>query len=60
MFESAELGHSLDKTTFESALPALRAALLDAKYELVEKRGFQVILVISGVNGEGGGSRCMS
>jgi polyphosphate:AMP phosphotransferase len=53
MFESAELGHTLDKKTFDKELTALRAALLDAQYELVEKRGFQVILIVSGVDGGG-------
>ena len=53
MFESAELGHTLDKKTFDKELPALRAALLDAQYELVEKRGFQVIIIVSGVDGGG-------
>jgi polyphosphate:AMP phosphotransferase len=53
MFESAELGHTIDKKTFEHELPALRAALLDAQYELVEKRDFQVIIVVSGVDGGG-------
>jgi len=53
MFESAELGHTLDKKTFDKELPGLRAALLDAQYELVERRGFQVILIVSGVDGGG-------
>ncbi len=53
MFESAELGHTLDKKTFDKELPGLRAALLDAQYELVEKRGFQVIIIVSGVDGGG-------
>ncbi|MEW5768931.1 MAG: polyphosphate:AMP phosphotransferase [Pseudomonadota bacterium] len=53
MFESAELGHTLDKKTFDQELPALRAALLDAQYELVEKRGFQVAIIVSGVDGGG-------
>jgi hypothetical protein len=30
MFESAELGHQVDKTTYERAVPALREALLNA------------------------------
>lgn len=29
MFESAELGHELDKATFEIEAPKLREALLD-------------------------------
>jgi len=53
MFESAELGHAIDQATFDQELPALRAALLEAQYELVEKRGFQVVLIMSGVDGGG-------
>ncbi|MEW6678500.1 MAG: polyphosphate:AMP phosphotransferase [Pseudomonadota bacterium] len=53
MFESAELGHKIDEENYEKALPDLRAALLDAQYELVQKRGFQVILIMSGVDGGG-------
>ncbi|MCU0841458.1 MAG: polyphosphate:AMP phosphotransferase [Thiobacillaceae bacterium] len=53
MFESAELGHRVDKTTYDQELPALREALLDAQYELVEKRGFQVVIIMSGVDGGG-------
>jgi polyphosphate:AMP phosphotransferase len=53
MFESAEIGHKVDKETYERELPALREALLDAQDELVRKRGFQVIVIISGVDGGG-------
>lgn len=53
MFESAEIGHKVDKETYEQELPALREALLQAQDELVRKRGFQVIIIISGVDGGG-------
>ena len=53
MFESAELGHKIDKKTYNAELPALREALLDAQYELIEKRGFAVVMIVSGVNGGG-------
>jgi len=53
MFESAELGHKIDKATYDEEIPALREALLDAQYELVQKRGFQVIIIVSGVDGGG-------
>ncbi|MQY52308.1 polyphosphate:AMP phosphotransferase [Rhodocyclus tenuis] len=55
MFESAELGHRVDKATFRDAVPALRAALLDAQFELREKSQFPVIILISGVDGAGKG-----
>jgi polyphosphate:AMP phosphotransferase len=53
MFESAEIGHKVDKETYEKELPALREALLDAQDELVKTRGFQVIIIVSGVDGGG-------
>lgn len=53
MFESAELGHKLDKADYERELPALREALLEAQYELIRTRGFQVVIIISGVDGGG-------
>ena len=53
MFESAEIGHKVDRETYEKELPALREALLDAQDELVRKRGFQVVIIISGVDGGG-------
>ena len=55
MFESAELGHTLDKLTFEREVPPLREALLDAQYDLLDARKFAVIVVIGGVDGAGKG-----
>ena len=42
MFESAELGHAIDKETLRREEPQLREALLDAQYELLEKGAFPV------------------
>ena len=53
MFESAELGHSIDKDVFREEVPKLRAALLDAQFELREKGQFPVIILVSGVDGAG-------
>jgi polyphosphate:AMP phosphotransferase len=53
MFESAELGHHIDKRRYRRELPKLRAALLDAQYELKERADFPVIIVLGGVNGAG-------
>jgi polyphosphate:AMP phosphotransferase len=53
MFESAELGHKVSKTDYEKELPALREALLNTQYELVSKKGFQVVIIVSGVDGGG-------
>ena len=55
MFESAELGHKIDKKTYDAEVPALREALLDAQFELAEQARFPVILLINGVDGAGKG-----
>jgi polyphosphate:AMP phosphotransferase len=55
MFESAELGHSIDKATYDSEVPGLREALLDAQYDLAENAKFPVIILIGGVDGAGKG-----
>ncbi|MBL8418674.1 MAG: polyphosphate:AMP phosphotransferase [Dechloromonas sp.] len=55
MFESAELGHAIDKETFKKEVPKLRAALLDIQYDMLEKKEFPVIILISGVDGSGKG-----
>ena len=55
MFESAELGHTIDKERYAREEPALREALLDAQYELLESKKFPVIIIISGVDGAGKG-----
>ncbi len=53
MFESAELGHTIDKKTFRAEVPKLREALLDAQFDLRENGGFPVVILISGVDGAG-------
>ena len=55
MFESAELGHRIDKDTYEQQVPPLRQALLNAQYDLLEKATFPAILLIGGVDGAGKG-----
>lgn len=55
MFESAEIGHAIDKDTYEARLPALREALLEAQYELKEQARVPVIVLINGVEGAGKG-----
>ncbi len=55
MFESAELGHSIDKATFDAELPKLRRALLEAQYQVLKAAKFPVVLVIGGVDGAGKG-----
>ena len=55
MFESAELGHKIDKAEFKREEPKLRAALLNAQFDLGELRRFPVLIIIGGVDGAGKG-----
>lgn len=55
MFESAELGHQVDKATFKKQIPGLREALLDAQFELGKNKAFPVIIVLAGFDGAGKG-----
>jgi polyphosphate:AMP phosphotransferase len=55
MFESAELGHTIDKERYDKEEPELRHALLTAQYELVKQKKFPVIILIGGVDGAGKG-----
>jgi polyphosphate:AMP phosphotransferase len=55
MFESAELGHKVDKATFDAEAPKLREALLEVQAELAEKAKFPVVILIGGVDGAGKG-----
>jgi len=53
MFESAELGHRIEKDVWEKEVPQLREALLDAQYDLVAGKKFPVVILIAGVDGSG-------
>ena len=55
MFESAELGHTIDKKTFRDEVQKLRQDLLEAQFELREKGKFQTLVLISGLDGAGKG-----
>lgn len=55
MFESAEIGHAIDKETYDAEVPALREALLDAQFELQQRSRFSVIVLINGIEGAGKG-----
>ncbi len=55
MFESAEIGHKVDKDTYKKAVPALRAALQDAQYDLKENGKIPVVVLVSGQDGAGKG-----
>lgn len=55
MFASAELGHQIDKETWDREEPVLREDLLEAQFDLAEQAKFPVIILISGVDGAGKG-----
>lgn len=55
MFESAELGHKIDKTTYNREVPVMREALLNAQADLLQSRKFSVIILIAGVDCAGKG-----
>lgn len=55
MFESAELGHKIDKATYDTEVPKLREALLEAQMDLAKLAKFPVIILVGGVDGAGRG-----
>lgn len=55
MFESAELGHQIDKKTYEMEVASLREALLIAQMDLAAQAKFPVIILVGGVDGAGRG-----
>jgi AMP-polyphosphate phosphotransferase len=55
MFESAEIGHTIDKDTYNKEVPVLREALLQAQYRLKEQARFPVLILINGIEGAGKG-----
>lgn len=55
MFESAEIGHRIRKSVYQREEPALRQALLQAQYELLENATFPVVVLVNGVDGAGKG-----
>ena len=55
MFESAELGHKVDKKTFKSEEAVLRQALLAAQYRMGERADFPVVILLCGVPSAGKG-----
>ncbi|MDP3424062.1 MAG: polyphosphate:AMP phosphotransferase [Burkholderiaceae bacterium] len=55
MFESAEIGHTMDRKAYKNAEPALREALLQAQFKLLEAGHRAVVVLINGVDGAGKG-----
>ena len=52
MFETAELGHEVDKATYDVQAAEVRAALLDAQRELA-RADVSVVVIVTGVGGAG-------
>ncbi len=52
MFEQAELGHKIDKATYEREAAEVRAALLDAQRDLAAA-DLSVVVIVTGVGGAG-------
>lgn len=55
MFESAEIGHQIDKETYDAAVPELRKTLLEVQFELREQARFPLIVLLNGIEGAGKG-----
>lgn len=55
MFESAEIGHKIDKKIYKQEAPKLREALLDAQYRLLHEARTAVVILVNGVDGAGRG-----
>ena len=55
MFESAELGHKIDKKTYATEEPKLREELLNAQFDVAKAGRFPVLILIGGVDGAGKG-----
>lgn len=55
MFESAELGHTVDDKSYERELRVLRADLLSTQYAVLGDASFPVLVLVNGVDGAGKG-----
>ncbi len=53
MFESAELGHRVEKAVYNREVPKLREALLDVQFDFSAAKKFETIILVGGVDGAG-------
>ena len=53
MFETAELGHKIDRAEYEREEPKFREQLLKAQYALHDSAKFSVVVLVSGMAGAG-------
>ncbi|MDI1302638.1 MAG: polyphosphate:AMP phosphotransferase [bacterium] len=56
MFEAAEAGHRISLEEYKVREPALRQALLEAQYKLLETGNFPVLIIVGGADGAGKGA----
>lgn len=56
MFETAELGRTLDKATYKELETDLRTQLLEVQRSLYRDRSFPVVVLVGGVDGAGKGA----
>ncbi|MBX9847727.1 MAG: polyphosphate:AMP phosphotransferase, partial [Rhodocyclaceae bacterium] len=55
LFESAELGHTVDDASYAKRVTKLRAELLDVQYAIKEAAAFPILILINGLDGAGKG-----
>ena len=55
MFESANLDHRISKTDYDAREGTLRTELLNAQYDLFQRKDRAVLILIAGVDGAGKG-----
>jgi AMP-polyphosphate phosphotransferase len=55
MFESAELGHRIAKSTYDRRMPKVRYELLEAQLSALAKAEFPIVVVLCGEDGSGRG-----
>lgn len=55
MFESAEIGHRIDKKLWKEKEPKLRADLLEMQFRLLREARFAVVILVNGVDLAGRG-----
>jgi AMP-polyphosphate phosphotransferase len=53
MFESAEVGHRLDKSEYDRVVPKLREDLLNAQFDLSRRGDCAVLVLLAGLGGGG-------
>jgi polyphosphate kinase 2 (PPK2 family) len=59
MLETAEVGHVISKREFDLAEPALREALVNTQFDLLQGRRKAVVVLLSGVAAGGRGETAM-